>query len=90
MAKGVSNKSYEVGGKVVYMETLLSILLIVVVYCLCKSNEWKSNNRISPPGYHTDWKQMNIDHTLHGKDYVHRKNIAGGYDVKNENDKLGI
>lgn len=63
------------------MELILGIILIVVVYCLSKSTEWKSNNRTTPPGYHKDWGKANYDITMHGKDYYHKQNLAGKYDV---------
>ena len=67
------------------MELLFGIIFIVVVYCLCKSTEWKSNNRTTPPGYHRDWGKANYDITMHGKDYYHKQNLAGKYDIPDKN-----
>lgn len=66
------------------MEIIASIIFIVVIYCLCHATEWKSNNRMTPPGYHKDWSKASTDITLHGKDYYHRQNLAGKYDIPNK------
>lgn len=63
------------------MEIIASIILIIVVYCMCKMPEWKSNNYTPPPGMETDWGKASTDITLHGKDYYYRKHASGGYNV---------
>lgn len=69
------------------METLLGIISIIVVYCMCKAPEWKSNNYIPPKGMRTDWGQASTDITLHGKDYYYRKHAVGGYNVPDNSKK---
>ena len=65
--------------------TLLGIIVIIgIAIWLCKGTEWKSNNRTPPPGYHKDWGKSSTDIVLHGKDYYHRQNLAGKYDVPDE------
>lgn len=66
------------GGK---MELLASIIVVAIMYCVFNCVEWKSNNRIPPKGMKTDWDAANKDLVLHGKDYFHKKNVTGGYDV---------
>lgn len=63
------------------MEIIVTVLFLVGIYCLCHMTEWKSNNRTTPSGHHKDWKQANVDLTLYGKDYYHKKNLRGGYDI---------
>lgn len=64
------------------MEIILSAIFLVVVYCLCKSTDWKFNNRVSPPGYKTDYGAMNHD-LASGKSQteVKQKFNRGGYDI---------
>ena len=66
------------------MEILATIILLIVIFCLSKSTEWKSNNRRTPSGYEHDYRQANIDLALHGKDYYHKQNLAGKYDIPDE------
>lgn len=63
------------------MEIIASIIFIIVFYCMCKAPEWKSNNYVPPAGMKTDYRQANIDITLHGKDYYYKKHASGGYNV---------
>ena len=63
------------------MELLLSLIVVGIMYCVFNSVEWRSNKRTSPKGMTTDWRASNRDLVLHGKDYYHKKNVAGGYDI---------
>lgn len=63
------------------MEIIASIILIIVVYCMCKMPEWKSNNYTPPSGMETDYRQASVDLTLHGKDYYYKKHASGGYNI---------
>ena len=63
------------------MEIIASIILIIVIYCMCKAPEWKSNNYTPPAGMKTDWGKANMDITLHGKDTFYRNHVAGKYNV---------
>lgn len=64
------------------MGIIASIILIVVVYVLCKLPEWKFNNRLSPLGSETDWGTMNSDLSrgMSKRDVMDKFN-RGGYDV---------
>lgn len=61
------------------MEIIASIILIIVVYCMCKAPEWKSNNYMPPNGMEIDWRKANDDIILYGQDYFYRKHVSGGY-----------
>ena len=63
------------------VEFIIFVIVCVVIYVATKSTEWKSNNRSTLPGYHTDWTQANIDIATKGKDYYYKKHLSGGYDV---------
>lgn len=64
------------------MEIIASIILIIVVVCLCKSTDWKFNNRTSPDGYRTDWAAMNHNLAMgKSKTEVKQKFNRGGYDI---------
>lgn len=65
------------------MEFFLSIGLIVFVVWLCKKDEWKANNRTTPPGKQIDYQAIQNDRILKGysnRDVAIKKN-KGGYDV---------
>lgn len=65
------------------MEFFLTIGLIVFVVWLCKKDEWKANNRTTPPGKQIDYKAIQNDRILNGysnRDVAIKKN-KGGYDV---------
>lgn len=64
------------------METLAGIIFIIVIYCIYKMPEWKSNNYTPLPGMKIDYGQASVDLTLHGKDY-YRKKATGGYNIPN-------
>ena len=65
------------------MELFLSICLIAFMVWLCKKDEWKANNRVSPPGMKTDWGKMSEDRILKGMSQrdIYKKQCQGGYDV---------
>lgn len=64
----------------VVMELIGSIIMIGFFVWLAKGTEWRSNHRVSPPGYEHDWTKANVDIALHGKDYYHQQNLKGKYD----------
>ena len=44
------------------MGTLIGVIIIIgILYVLCHVDEWKFDNRTTPPGYKTDWNTMNKD-----------------------------
>lgn len=57
------------------------IIFAIVMWAICKLPENLSNNRTTPPGYHKDWEKSNYDIVTKGKDYYHKQNLAGKYDV---------
>ena len=68
----------------VIMGELIGIIIMIGIgVWLAKGTEWRSNNRVSLPGYHHDWGAANYDITMHGKDYYHQQNLKGKYDVPN-------
>ena len=62
-------------------EIIIGAIMIGAMYILSHLNEWRSNNRISPPGKEMDLKQANIDIATKGKDYYYKQHLAGKYDV---------
>lgn len=63
------------------VEFIILVIIFGGIYIATKSTEWKSNNRPTPKGYHTNWTQANIDIATKGKDYYYKKHLSGGYDV---------
>lgn len=64
------------------MEIIASIILIVIVYCLCKSTDWKFDHRTPSNGYKTDYGAMNRDLASgKSKTEVKQKFNRGGYDI---------
>lgn len=65
------------------MEFYACIILIAVMYIICKAPEWKANNRTTPPGMKTDWGKMSEDRILKGMSQrdIYKKQCQGGYDV---------
>ncbi|MBD5534562.1 MAG: hypothetical protein HDQ99_02660 [Lachnospiraceae bacterium] len=64
------------------MEIILTIVFIVTVWFLCKTPEWKHDNRICPPGKEIDYKKANHDLSVGGiskQEYFRRYN-SGYYD----------
>ncbi|WP_099467795.1 hypothetical protein [Konateibacter massiliensis] len=64
-------------------EFFIGLFLILGTYIFIKMPRWKSDNRVSPPGYTTDYHKMNVDRNngMNQRD-IDNKNINGGYDVK--------
>ena len=71
------------------MEFFACIALIAFMVWLCKKDEWKANNRVSPPGMKTDWGKMSEDRILKGMSQrdIYKKQNQGGYDVPIKRDK---
>ena len=65
------------------MEFFACIILIAVMYIICKTPECKATNRTCPPGMKTDWGKMNEDRILKGMSQrdIYIKQCQGGYDV---------
>ena len=64
------------------MEIFASIGLIIFFIWLCKKDEWKANNRTTPPGMQIDYSAIQNDRILKGynnRDVAIKKN-QGGYD----------
>lgn len=61
------------------------IIVILIFYAIFKSIDYKFDNRVSPPGYKTDWGAMNRD-LANGKSQleVKQKFNRGEYDVPNK------
>ena len=65
---------------------LIGAAIIIGFFYICsKSNEWKSNNRICPPGKEMDWTQASIDINTKGKEYYYKQHLAGKYDKDKKN-----
>lgn len=64
------------------MELILGIIMIIVVWIMCKLPKWKFDNRMPPNGYGTDWAAINRD-LASGKSKIDvmRKSNSGGYDI---------
>lgn len=64
------------------MEGIAILVFIVVIYVLCHIEEWKFDNRITPPDKETDWSAMSSDLARGmSKQEVMRKSNREGYDV---------
>ena len=65
------------------MEFFACIALIVFMVWLCNKDEWKANNRTTPPGKQIDYRAIQNDRILKGysnRDVAIKKN-QGGYDI---------
>lgn len=64
------------------MGELIGIILIIgITYVMCHIDEWKFNNRTTPPDKETDWAAMSSDLARGmSKQDVMRKSNNGGYD----------
>lgn len=65
------------------MEFFACIALIAFTIWLCKKDEWKANNRTTPPGKQIDYSAIQNDRILKGysnRDVAIKKN-QGGYDI---------
>lgn len=64
------------------IELITVIIIIGIVWLLCKIPDWKFDNRTPPPGYKTDWDAMNQDMSQgKSKMDVKKKYNNGGYDI---------
>ena len=65
------------------MEQFITLILIIVVFCLPGwITNYKFNNRTSPNGYKTDYSAMNRDFAMgKSKTEVKQKFNSGGYDI---------
>ena len=65
------------------MGTIIALIVFgLIVGIPIYKREHTFNNRISPPGYETDWSAMNRDLTAGmSKDAVKDKFNRGGYDI---------
>lgn len=72
-----------IGRKEEIMEFFASTALIVFVVWLCKKDEWKANNRTTPPRKQIDYSAMQNDRILKGMSNrgIAIKKNQGGYDV---------
>ncbi len=61
-------------------EFIIGIIFIVFIYIVLHKDEWKSNNRICPPGKEMDWTKANKDIHEKGKEYFYKQHLAGKYD----------
>ena len=66
------------------MELIAIIVFLGFCFYISHINEWRSDNRMSPDGYHTDWLQASEDIRKHGKQYYYEQNLKGKYDVKDK------
>lgn len=64
------------------METLFTIIALIVIYVIYKAPSWEAGNSRPPQGYETDWAQMNRDRRNGMTNrQIDQKTAAGGYDV---------
>ena len=66
------------------MEFILSLILIVVVYVICKSTEWKFDNYTPPKGQRVDCNAQSLDRIKNNltNEQVMRNTINGKYNTK--------
>lgn len=64
------------------MEFLLTIGMIIGAYILCHLDEWRSDNRMTPPGYEHDYNKANYDLVTKEKQYYYQQHLQGKYDKK--------
>lgn len=67
------------------METLVSIILIIVFIYILKKPSHDAHNRLCPPGKRLDYTQMGVDRSngMSQRD-IDIKTNNGGYDVPND------
>jgi len=58
------------------------IIVVAIFYGISKSTDYKFSNRVSPPGYKTDYAAFNSD-LANGmsKEDIKKKFNKGGYDI---------
>jgi len=64
------------------MELLVGIIIIGIVWLMCKAPEWEHNNRTCPPGKEIDYGKANQDLIVNGisKQEYYRRYNSGYYD----------
>ena len=72
------------------MEFFACVILIAVMYIICKAPEWKASNRVSSPGMKTDWQAMSNDRIFKGMSNrdIYFKQNRGGYDIIDKRNRL--
>lgn len=63
------------------MGIIASVVLIALAIYFGGALERTSFNRTPPEGTKKDWDKATNDILLHGKDYYHKQNLAGKYDM---------
>lgn len=67
------------------------IIVVVIFYGISKSTDYKFSNRVSPPGYKTDYAAFNRDLASGmSQTDVKRKFNNGGYDVIDDHNKNNL
>lgn len=66
------------------MEFILSILLIIVVWAISKSTEWKFDNYTPPQGQRIDYNKQSYDRIVNNlsNEQVMKNTMNGKYNVK--------
>lgn len=66
------------------MEFILSILLIIVVWAMSKSTEWKFDNYTPPQGQRIDYNKQSYDRIVNNltNEQVMKNTMNGKYNVK--------
>lgn len=66
------------------MELILGILLIIVVWAMSKSTEWKFDNYTPPEGQRIDYNAQSYDRIVNNlsNDQVMKNTMNGKYNVK--------
>lgn len=66
------------------MEFILSVLLIIVVWAMSKSTEWKFNNYTPPEGQRIDYNKQSYDRIVNNlsNEQVMKNTMNGKYNVK--------
>lgn len=66
------------------MEFILSILLIIVVWAMSKSTEWKYDNYMPPQGQRIDYNAQSYDRIVNNlsNEQVMKNTMNGKYNVK--------
>lgn len=66
------------------MEFILSILLIIIVWAMSKSTEWKFDNYMPPQGQRIDYNKQSYDRIVNNlsNEQVMKNTMNGKYNVK--------
>lgn len=67
------------------MEFILSILLIIVVWAMSKSTDWKYNNYMPPEGQMIDYNAQSLDRVKNHltNEQIMKNTMSGKYNTKN-------